>query len=473
LDTDPQYSKLMQWAWAGSDYTARTANRLGGFESIYMDPSLPMAVPEWTSKLFPQMGPILRNSVGDKHENYLLVHANTGAGARLSELGSLALWFARGVPVAGSFPGGYTERHQLLMSRVLPPLSWSEGQPWRKSRFGCATDVNMGSFSALPRQDYFSASYLLKGWKGINIGMPEDPVSWPPAAGTARFPIQWSRRLLYVQDDKPNGPNYLVLRDSVDGGNPSLWQMWTVSKRIGTPEQAQDKDAFLADKVGKATVEPHTLAGDRLTAVGRFNVDVEYYIASPQHTERWTMRWGQRYVDNGVKGDDYRDMLQLRLDGDGDYFVVMFPRFREEAAPRFTTLGDGAIIKIAGQFGTDYCFLPKEAAQVSFGKVYFLGEAGSVQDRAGVQILATGAAGEVRYGQWGISAPQAASVRVETDRLAIHLPYTQKDGGEVTLRTAGKWRPVEGQRGITLTPVQGGFRLVLAPGVVQVMLKQL
>jgi len=219
VDTDPQYSAEMQWAWAGSDHTTATANHLGGFESVYMDPSLPMAVPDWTSKLFPQMGPLCRNGVGDEHENYLIVHANTGAGARLPELGCLALWFARGVPIAGSFPGGYKERHQLLMSRVIPLLSWREGEPWDESRFGCTTDVNMGAFSALPRQDYFSAS----------------------------------------------------------------------------------------------------------------------------------------------------DLLQLRLDGDGDYFVVMFPRFREEAAPQFATLGESTVIRIKGEFGTDYCFLPGEEAEVTVG----------------------------------------------------------------------------------------------------------
>ena len=160
-------------------------------------------------------------------------------------------------------------------------------------------------------------------------------------------------------------------------------------------------------------------------------------------------------------------MLQLRLDGDGDYFVVMFPRFREETAPQFATFGEGALIRIEGEFGPDYCFLPREEAEVTVGEVTFRGEAGSVQDRAGVQVLALGAAGEVRYGQLGISAPQAASVRVETDRLVVHLPYAQKDGGEVTLRTAGQWRPAAGQLGVTLTPVEGGCRAMLAPGVVQ------
>ena len=200
-------------------------------------------------------------------------------------------------------------------------------------------------------------------------------------------------------------------------------------------------------------------------------MDVEYYIAGPRDTQRWTMRWGQQYVDYSVQGKDYRDLLQLRLDGNGDYFVVMFPRVRKEVAPQFATLGEGAVIRIEGEFGTDYCFLPATKADVAVGEVYFRGKAGSVQDRAGVTVLATGAAGEVRYGEWGISASQAASLRVETGRLVVHLPYAQKDGGKVTLRTAGRWRLASGQVGVTLTAVEGGCRLVLAPGVVQVVLE--
>jgi hypothetical protein len=357
------------------------------------------------------------------------------------------------------------------MSRVMPPLSWSEGEPWDESRFGCTTDVSMGTFSALPRQDYFSVSYTLKGWNGGRYGRPEAPASWPPINGAGGFPIEWCRRLLYVQDDKPAGPNYLVLRDSVSGGKPTLWQMWTVSERIGTPQQVRDLETFLADKPGNQAVPAQALTGDRFTAVGRFNVDIDYYIASPRNTDRWTMRMGQRYVDYSVTGHDYRDLLQLRLDASGDYFVVMFPRFREETAPQFATLGENAAIKIEGDFGTDYCFLPEREAEVNIGDVYFRGEAGSVQQRGNVTVLATGAAGEVRYGQWGISAPQAASLRVETDRLVVHLPYAQKDRGEVTLRTEGPWKPAAGQAGVTLTAVEGGYRVVFTPEVVRVVLE--
>jgi len=248
--------------------------------------------------------------------------------------------------------------------------------------------------------------------------------------------------------------------------------MWTASEKIGTSEEARDLAAFLADKPGKTSVAAHKLDGDRFTAVGRFNVDVEYYIAQPSDTERWTMRWGQKYVDYGVQGEDYRDLLQLRLDGDGEYFVVMFPRFREEAPPQFATLGDGSVIRITGGFGTDYCFLPGNLAEVSFGEVHFRGEAGSIQDRADTKLLATGAAGEARFGEWGIAAPQAASLRVEPGRVVVRLPYGHKDGGEVTLRTSGQWEPVAVKGGVTLTPVEGGCRVVLAPGVVEVVLSR-
>ena len=472
VDTDPLYSKHMQWAWAGTDYTTNTANHLGGFESIYMDPALPMAVPDWTSKLYPQMGPLFRNGVGDEHENYLIVHANTGAGARLPELGCVALWVARGVPIAGSFPGGYKERHQLLMSRVIPVLSWSAGQEWDESRFGCDTSVSMGAFSALPRQDYFTASYVLKGWKGGKYGTPENPVSWPPVKGTAEFPLSWSRRMLYLQHDTPGGPNYLVLRDSTSGGRPSLWQMWTVSEKVGTPQQVRDLETFMADKPGKTAVSAHPLQGERLTAVGRLNVDVEYYIASPLDTERWTMRWGQRYVDYSVQGQDHRDLLQLRLDGDGDYFVVMFPRFRDEGIPQFATLGAGTVIKVSGEFGTDYCFLPGEEKEISVEGATFRGVAGSVQDRAGSLVLATAAAGAVGYRDWGLSAPHAASLRVEADRLVLDLSHDRGEGGEVMLQTSGQWRTTPGQTGVTLATVDGGYCLTLAPGVGQATLER-
>jgi hypothetical protein len=62
---------------------------------------------------------------------------------------------------------------------------------------------------------------------------------------------------------------------------------------------------------------------------------------------------------------------------------------------------------------------------------------------------------------------------VETGRLVVHLPYAQKTGGEVTLRTVGQWKPAAGQGGVTVTMVEGGSRVGLAAGSIQAVLERL
>lgn len=471
VETDPEYSRAMQWAWAETDYNMNTAGHLGGFEAVYMDRTLPMQTPDWKSRLFPSMGPVLRNGVGDVHENYLVLHANRSGGARASELGALMLWFARGVPVAGAFPEGYKERHQLLMSRVIPAMDWQEGEAWNADRYGCATDVEMGEFSALPRQDYFSVRYVHRDWSRGDPRTPENAVSWPPTRGGSGFPLEWTRRLLYLQDDAPGGANYLVLRDTVRGAQPSLWQMWTLSRALVAPQRAAA--AAAADDRGaeSARAAVRLEPGQRYTAVGQFNVDLEYFVASPADSERWTMRMGHAYRDYGVRGSDYRDLLQLRLEGDGEYAVVMFPRFREETPPEFAVLADGAVFKVQGAFGTDYAFLPEGPTEARAADgVRFGGGGGSVQLRGGARVLSIATAGEAHFGNWGIEAMQAASLRVEDGRLIVDLPHHAAEGGTLTLRTEGRWRLAEPGSGAQLTPVESGFRAVIPAGMTRLEL---
>lgn len=469
-ETDPAYSRILQWAWAGTDYTENTADHLGGFEPVYFDRSLPMETPGWTSKLFPQMGPLFRNGVGSAHENYLVFHAFTGAGVRPSELGGLPLWFARGAPVAGSFPGGYRERHQMCISRVNPPLAWREGEAWPEERFGCQTDVQMAAFSALPRQGFFAADYVHRGWRGARYGMPRQPAAWPPVEAEAAFPIFWRRNVLYIQDDRPDGLNYLVLRDVIGGGQPTLWQMWTVSGRLGTPDEVRFAEGAPDHASGNVAVPARRLAGNRFTAVGRFHVDLEYYVAAPAQPEAWTMRFGHDYRDYSVAGHDYRDLLQLRQQGDGDYFVAMFPRLRDEPAPEFSTLGNGAVIRVSGDFGTDYCFLSGTETEAEAGQAAFRGLAGSVQNRSGHRVLALGNRGEVRYGAWSVSSERAVSLRVEDERLTVRLPGHAVAGGNVVLRTPGAWQPAPGQPGILFGAENGAYTIGFSAGETECVL---
>jgi hypothetical protein len=223
----------------------------------------------------------------------------------------------------------------------------------------------------------------------------------------------------------------------VSGGQPTVWQFWTLSDKIGMPDQVTDAAAFLADKPGQTNLPARELpASDRYTALGQFGVDVEYFIASPIKTPRHTLRYGGMWAGNRIP--EYQDLLHLQLPGDGAYCVAVFPRPRTEAVPTFTSLADGAIIKATGAFGIDFAFLSLDETKAEAEGAAFTGTAGSVQDRAGGPILGLGAPGSVRYKDYAIAAPGGASLQVQTDGLTISV-IPSADAQSVTVTAPGKW----------------------------------
>jgi hypothetical protein len=202
------------------------------------------------------------------------------------------------------------------------------------------------------------------------------------------------------------------------------------------------------------------LKGDRFTAIGQLGVDVEYYIASPSDTPRHTLRWGTDMMNwsNKLLQPEYQDLLHLQMPGDGVYYVAFFPRKRDTPAPAFTTLGNGTIIKVSGDFGTDYGFLSATATNAAAEDAVFEGTAGSVQDRAGAVVLCLGAAGGVRYGEHGLQADYAAALRVGEDELTVELPATVQPpafemaqpfpGGKLTVTAPGDWEAAATQAGL-------------------------
>ena len=133
-------------------------------------------------------------------------------------------------------------------------------------------------------------------------------------------------------DDLPD----LLFRDTATGGQPTVWSMWTLSQKLGTPQEVSDLDAFLANAPGNKVRPASEIQGDRFTAIGQFDVDVEYYIARPSDTPRHTLRWGYtgyNTIDrhhNPNPWHEFQDLLHLQLPGDGAYFVAFFPRQRTE-----------------------------------------------------------------------------------------------------------------------------------------------
>ncbi len=509
-DSYPEYSAALQWAWLEEGASDEMAH-LGGFSYVACEWELPARTPDWASEVFPHAGAVLRHGLGTPDEHQVMLYSGDHFAAFYpGHTGSFPGIFAYGTPLAGSWPGSYWYQEGFLTCQVdlARPLGTLEERSAVYGYHGNARDANLWSwpdkdeprarfgehgglgnvsaFSTLPRQDYAAVDVARHYPRSQTLDWRTDLPEWPPIPARGRPPVDWRRQVLFLKDDDPSQPgHYLLIRDSVTGPKgpqPTMWQMWTVSEKIGTPDEVRDLEAFLADKPGDAILPARELRGDSFTAIGQLGVDVEYYIAAPTDAPRYTLRWGTDMHDwaNKLAQPEYQDLLHLQMPGDGAYFVAFYPRKRDWPAPVFSTLGEGLIIKVAGDFGTDYGFLSAlEAAAVGEG-ASFRGTAASVQDRRDGLTLCLGAEGEVRYQEYGMAAAFPVSLRVREGALTVELPATIQPpafdlaqpfaGGTVTLVAPGEWALAEPTAGVKLSRTPAGWELTAPGGVRSVAL---
>ena len=471
--TDPAFAGVMQWIWNESGSTLYMGDgRLGGMEPYYVDRRLPATPPAWGSELFPGLGAILRAGFSTPNESFLTALMSVQSLRNLDvwtpEVGGIAQWFGRGKPLSTcfTFAIGYNERHELLRNGVRLARNWgAPGDP--KGPFGHYTDTRFSAFAALPSADYVESMFVNtrvddRDW------FPDNVPAFPkvtPAQGTN---LTWTRQLLFGKDPDPAGPAWLAVRDTTSGKQPTAWQFWTLSEKVGTPDQVRDAATFLADKPGQTNLPARELPmGDRYTALGQFDVDVDYFIASPAATPRHTLRYGGKWAGNQIP--EYQDLLHLQQPGDGAYYVAVYPRPRGEAAPTFAKLAGDAILKAAGAAGTDYAFLASAETTAAAEGVSFKGTAGAVQQRPGGTTLSLAAAGEVRFNEFGIAGPAAAALQVTPGALDIHLP-ADTTGGEFTLTAPAGWKLKSAPAGVKLDAANGAYRLSVPKGIPRVTL---
>lgn len=462
--SDPAFSEIMQWTWGELGYPVFMGDgRLGGFEPYYEDRRLPAQAPAWASDLFPNLGVFFRAGFNTPSESFLVFLSHTDSHRNLDVwtpgIGGFSQWFGRGKPLSTCFNNGigYNDRHELLRDGVRLARNWGVAND-PKGPFGHYTRTEPQAAALQARVDYVRSSFVNTTVDDRDWFPVIEPPAYPRVAAATDTNLVWTRQVLFVKDPDPAGPAYLVVRDTTQGGQPTAWQFWTLSEKIGAPDQVKDLNAFLADKPGPQLMPARELpAGDRYTAIGQFDMDVEYFVASPANTPRHTLRYGGN--DNS-RVPEYQDLLHLQQPGDGAYYVAIFPRPRGEAAPTFTKLADGAILKIAGGFGTDYAFLALMEAAVAADGVSFKGTAGAVQQRPAATILTLGAAGEVACKEFRLAGPGAAALNVMADRLELSLP-PDTAGGEFSLSAPGDWKLKDPPKGVKLTPraVPGGLVL--------------
>jgi len=468
--SDPEFSRVMQWSWRECGFSLMSSHAIGGMNALLPNRLLPWQRPDWRSECFPNLGAVLRSNVGDPLENYLLLvtryFRSPDGEIWPSDTGAIANWYAYGRPIGGSFPRAPDTASPLTVSRVSLATNWDPASGQRLDPSGYVTKTGDQTLVLLPQMEYVRARFPIPEVRSHILDVPRDVPAFPRRAKLGAAPFDWQRQLMQVTGDRPQDAQYLILRDTVTGGQPTQWQFWTLSEKIGTPREAADRQRFLEDKPGYATAPLRELKGSRFTALGQFGVDVEYFIATPTDTPRYTLRYGVRQSAYGVIGaaPHYQDLLYLELPSDGSYFVALLPRMQQDRAPEFSTLGQGRIIRIAGAFGTDYCFLSEKPAEAAAEGLAMSGTAGCVQDRGEGLRLNLAAPGSVRYRDYGLSAAIAASLSVGPYHMVLALAEGFP-GGTVTVNAPGSWSTLnDASKQRALGKDRESFVIAMGPG---------
>jgi hypothetical protein len=440
--TDPEFSARMQWVWKETGFVEFMAGKTMGLGSLYLDRHLPAKRPNWKSEHIRKLGYQLRSHIGSDLENYLLFVSQyySVADGEIwpSNTGAIVKWFAHGAPIGGAFVRMYNNSHVLLENRVMLATNW-DPKTMKPMPSGYVTKTKANAFAALDTLDYVDVDFVVPEIADHPITINPKAPAMPKRKAEGKTPLDWKRQFMLIKPRTPKGVNYMILRDTVRSKSPTQWHFWTLSEKIVPHQEPFRRGMFYKGGSNRSNAPATELKGDHFTAIGQFGVDTEYYIASPSNTPRYTARYGHRKSAYGIHSyHEYQDLMHLQLEGPGIYFVAMFPHKEGEIAPEFATLGKGTIIRIKGEFGTDYCFMSDKKVTAKGDKATFHGTSGSIQDRAGSLTITLASSGMVEYKGYRVRSayPLTASITPTsiTLSLADHSPYSS---GNIALSVPG------------------------------------
>jgi len=187
----------------------------------------------------------------------------------------------------------------------------------------------------------------------------------------------WSRQILFAKDEDPLAPNYFFITDTMLGAAPATWRLWLTGPNV--------------------TLEP---GAARFSGEGK--VDADIVFLQPQEAEL-KMEELTRNV-YGLGGDGKYGKQAVTLHGlsarakTRQFAVLIYPRLKEEKAPKITPLAEGRGVKVETEAGTDYLFQSeKEFTYKEEGKLAFQGTAGAIRIRGRNGVLSLGEKGSVSY----------------------------------------------------------------------------
>jgi len=335
-EKDPEFAKQMQWAWKeqgffrqpgiGGAYPSAT-----GYSWLMFDYSIPAQPPHWQSEWFPECGVVMHAHFPSDCETYLYLIAGKLHDHYDYDEGSFILW-GKGKPLCEDF--GYYGRAP-------------------------ASDHNRVDRG---KQDKGAAEI-----KETANGAQADYVRSELAG--------WQRQILFVKDQDCRGPNYFVVRDTLNNDQPADWRLWLATD-----------------------VAPATNSSEPIRVQGRFGVDLAVYFLETSDGMLSTETLSRKNPASGFKDRMANQLsLHLKLKPHATVVAVLYPILHGQPTPRFTRLANGAGVKIESSFGTDYAFLGLDLFEFKQDLVAFRGRSGAIQVRpAGARMTLT-TEGEMQF----------------------------------------------------------------------------
>lgn len=402
-ESDPELAANLHWA-----------ARAGGVRDAKVEGVQPRA-PATRSVLYPGWGAFLRRGFDTKDEHYIgirfgdftLDHTHNDAGS--------VNWYARGVPLALDFATMYTPHtsgawlhstltydHREHARPVRCPGQGHKdcfytGKPWYAHEFEPHTVIEptpdraaldftevhgkITAFATQPAADYVRGEANRKWLERRPYFHRHEGSPSPWGQFTEwdkvelRRPFRWVRQFAFVTDERPDGPNYLVITDDLTGNEEldPAFNFWCLATDAKEPSPR------------------------RFRFAGQHGVDLDMAVLSPAAGDVKLGEWGHKQgFLIGSKGLEENQKL-VRVyggRGGGGFAVVLYPRKPGEAEPKVERVGP--LVRVILPDQTHWILLSKEPVEATDGPVKVRATAAVIKrwndGRASVTLLASGAA---------------------------------------------------------------------------------
>lgn len=460
-DVDPALAGALQWMWkefgfgTAAEMKGKTLYRASGAdfnhwfgatlglppykEVALSDPALPVRAPDQPELLrggrFRGFGAVFNAHYGTRRESKLYLRQGAFYSHWDADQGSIVFW-GKGAPLV--LDHGYGEFHPWFHSRVNVNHMYDDD-------LGEVTACFAGDGGAFAQGDMTFSRLSLKEHAWVK----EWPFQPEPLNGRA-LRTDWRRRILFLKDPDPEGPNYLALRDTVAGELPTEWVLWAYGQ--------------VAD-----------LQATPIRAVGPFGVDLLVYLLDPDKGRVGTGRLDLSQAPAFDPRPAQTLIHLLRPAGRGT-LAVLYPVLAQEPPPEVTTLAAGAVVRLKAGTRTDWLFLPETRADLTVDAIRFSGLSGAFSRRGdALYCLADGPA-EFAAAELGVAGNAPFELSVTAGEIrgragAENAAPVLRLSGPLALRAAvlhcgGRERPlaaVDGQVRIDLPGGTTDFRIVLRP----------